>query len=113
MGVEEQADRGAVWRNGAADTAVGRDGNYAKIAMLQTPDGNGRLEFFECIHRDAIQTDLPPNEIGMRRVTFSPDDIEQALAIAAAHGCHPLRDLATCDDAARSRSTSGRCARRG
>ena len=26
------------------DTAVGLDGNHANIAMLQTPDGNGRLE---------------------------------------------------------------------
>jgi hypothetical protein len=26
------------------DTAVGLDGNHARIAMLQTPDGNGRLE---------------------------------------------------------------------
>jgi glyoxylase I family protein len=26
-----------------ADTAVGLDGNHAKIAMLQTPDGNGRI----------------------------------------------------------------------
>src|ERR671910_3046981 len=25
------------------DTAVGLDGNHANIAMLQTPDGNGRL----------------------------------------------------------------------
>src|SRR3954454_24775480 len=30
-----------------ADTAVGRDGNHANIAMLQTPDGNGRLGLFE------------------------------------------------------------------
>ena len=30
-----------------ADTAVGLDGNHAHIAMLQTPDGNGRLELFE------------------------------------------------------------------
>jgi len=29
------------------DTAVGLDGNHAKIAMLQTPDGNGRLELAE------------------------------------------------------------------
>lgn len=32
-----------------SDTAVGLDGNHAKIAMLQTPDGNGRLERFEYI----------------------------------------------------------------
>jgi len=39
-----------------ADTAVGLDGNHAKIAMLQTPGGNGRLELFEYIHPDAIET---------------------------------------------------------
>ncbi|GMA34607.1 hypothetical protein GCM10025876_08110 [Demequina litorisediminis] len=26
-----------------ADTAVGLDGNHAKIALLRTPDGHGRL----------------------------------------------------------------------
>src|SRR6476646_10232922 len=40
-----------------SDTCVGLDGNHAKIAMLQTPDGNGRLELFEYIHPDAIETD--------------------------------------------------------
>ena len=38
------------------DTAVGLDGNHANIAMLQTPDGSGRLELFEYIHPDAIET---------------------------------------------------------
>src|SRR6185437_8714523 len=37
------------------DTAVGLDGNHAKIAMLQTPDGVGRLELFEYIHPEAIE----------------------------------------------------------
>lgn len=27
-----------------ADTAVGLDGNHADIALLQTPDGHGRIE---------------------------------------------------------------------
>ena len=72
------------------DTAVGLDGNHARIAMLQTPDGNGRLELFEYIHPDAIETEpTRPNEIGMHRVAFSVDDIDEALAIAARHGCHP------------------------
>ena len=81
------------------DTAVGLDGNHAKIAMLQTPDGNGRLELFEYIHPDAIETEpTRPNEIGMHRVAFSVDDIDEALAIAARHGCHPLRGVATYED---------------
>lgn len=78
-----------------ADTAVGLDGNHAKIAMLQTPDGNGRLELFEYIHPDAIETqDTLPNEIGMHRVAFSVDDIDEAIRIAAKHGCYPLRGVA-------------------
>ena len=77
------------------DTAVGLDGNHAKIAMLQTPDGHGRLELFEYIHPDAIETDPTlPNEIGMHRVAFSVDNIDDALEIAAKHGCFPLRGVA-------------------
>ncbi|HEY0520885.1 MAG TPA: VOC family protein [Ilumatobacteraceae bacterium] len=82
-----------------ADTAVGLDGNHAKIAMLQTPDGNGRLELFEYIHPDAIETEpTRPNEIGMHRIAFSVDDMDAALEIAATHGYHPLRGVATYED---------------
>jgi glyoxylase I family protein len=82
-----------------ADTAVGLDGNHAKIAVLQTPDGQGQLELFEYIHPDAIETKpTRPNEIGMHRVAFSVDDIEEALEIAAKHGCYPLRGVAIYED---------------
>ncbi|WP_029088588.1 VOC family protein [Brevibacterium album] len=78
-----------------ADTAVGLDGNHARIALLQTPDGHGRLELFEYIHPEAIGTaPTRPHEIGMHRVAFSVDDLDGALAIAARHGCHPLRGVA-------------------
>ena len=66
---------------------------------FQTPDGNGRLELFEYIHPDAIETEPTlPNEIGMHRVAFSVDDIDESLAIAARHGCYPLRGVATYED---------------
>ena len=81
------------------DTAVGLDGNHANIAMLQTPDGNGRIELFEYVHPEAIETSATrPNEIGMHRVAFSVDDIDEALHTAARHGCHPLRGVATYGD---------------
>jgi hypothetical protein len=35
---------------------------------------------------------LPP------RVAFSVDDIDESLAIAARHGCYPLRGVATYED---------------
>jgi glyoxylase I family protein len=75
------------------------DGNHARIAMLETPDGHGRLELFEYIHPEAIETEPTlPNEIGMHRVAFSVDDIDEALVIAAKHGCFPLRGVATYED---------------
>ncbi len=81
------------------DIAVGLDGNHARIAMLQTPDGQGRLELFEYLHPEAIETEPTlPHEIGMHRVAFSVDDIDEALAIAAKHGCHPLRGVANYQD---------------
>ena len=82
-----------------ADTAVGLDGNHAKIALLQTPDGRGHLELFEYIHPDALETQpTMPNEIGMHRVAFSVDSIDEALEIAAKHGCFPLRGVAIYQD---------------
>ncbi len=82
-----------------ADTTVGLDGNHVKMAMLETPDGHGRLELFEYIHPDAIETEpTRPNEIGMHRVAFSVDDVDEAPEIAATHGCHPLRGVANYQD---------------
>ena len=82
------------------ETAVGLDGNHAKIAMLQTPDGHGQLELFEYIHPEANETaPTRPNDIGMHRVAFSVDTLDTALEIAAKHGCHPLRGVATYGDA--------------
>lgn len=82
-----------------AETAVGLDGNHAKVAVLQTPDGTGQLELFEYIHPDANETEpTQPHDIGMHRVAFKVDDIEESLEIAARHGCHPLRGVATYED---------------
>ena len=81
------------------DIAVGLDGNHANSAMHQTPDGNGRIELFEYIHPEAIMSGpTVPNEIGMHRVAFSADDIDEALDVAARHGCHPLRGVANYND---------------
>ena len=82
------------------DTAVGLDGNHANIAMLETPDGQGRLELVEYIHPEANESNPShPNDIGMHRVAFSVDNIDNSLEIAAKHGCFPLRAVAVYSDA--------------
>ncbi len=82
-----------------SDTAVGLDGNHAKVAVLATPDGHGQLELFEYLDDLAIETEpTRPNEIGMHRLAFSVDDIDESLDIAASHGCYPLRGVANYQD---------------
>ncbi|MGB3770023.1 MAG: VOC family protein [Rhodococcus sp. (in: high G+C Gram-positive bacteria)] len=82
-----------------SDTAVGLDGNHSNIAMLRTPDGHGHLELVEYLHPKPIESDAtPPNRIGTHRVAFSVDSIDDALTVAARHGCYPLRGVANYDD---------------
>ena len=82
-----------------AETAVGLDGNHARIALLGAPDGSGRLELFEYLHPEALETSPTlPHEIGMHRVAFRVEDLDAALEIASRHGCHPLRGVATYGD---------------
>src|SRR4051794_1623806 len=81
------------------DTAVGLDGNHANIAMLQTPDGLGRLAPFDSIHPEASESEpAQPNQTGMHRVAFSVDDIDEAREPPARHGCRPPRGVAAYED---------------
>jgi glyoxylase I family protein len=91
-----------------ASTAVGLDGNHAKIALLATSDGQGRVELFEYVHPDAIETaPTLPNEIGMHRIAFQVDDIDAALAVIARRGYGPLRGVANYQDVYRLAYVSG------
>jgi len=75
--------------------SVERGERVARRERIGVEGGEGRIELFEYIHPDAIETEPTlPNEIGMHRVSFAVDDIDTALAIAAKHGCHPLRGVA-------------------
>jgi glyoxylase I family protein len=81
------------------ETAVGLDGNHANIAMLE------RQTATVVSSSSSTSTPVPStrsspglNEIGMHRVQFSVDDLDEALEIAARHGRHPLCGVATHED---------------
>ncbi len=80
------------------DDSVGHDANDANIAKYETPDGNGRIAVR--VHPSGGNRDRtdPAQRDRHARVAFSVDDIDDPSEIAARHGCHPLRGVATYED---------------
>lgn len=87
-----------------ADQAVGLDGIRSEIAMMRTPDGHGRLELTKYFHPEASATSppaLPPNTLGLHRVMFAVDDLDDTLDRLRPHGAELLREVANYQDAYR------------
>jgi glyoxylase I family protein len=71
----------------------------APLGLCFMPAGATRKTVKNRVHMDLTETEpTRPNEIGMHRVAFSVEDIDEALEIAARHNCHPLRGVATYGD---------------
>jgi catechol 2,3-dioxygenase-like lactoylglutathione lyase family enzyme len=64
------------------DRVIGLDGVRAKIAMLRTPDGDGRVELseFDSPPSQDGDSDAPSNARGIRHLSFAVDDIDTLLA---------------------------------
>ncbi|WP_430296825.1 VOC family protein [Sinomonas sp. B1-1] len=80
-----------------ADQTVGLDGVRSDIAMMATPDGHGRLELTKYHHPAAMAAQPPappPNTLGLHRVMFAVDDIDDTLARLRAHGAELLGEVA-------------------
>ena len=79
-----------------ADRVVGLDG-----AMMRTPDGHGRLELMK-FHSPATVSaepkNAPANTLGIRRIMFAVEDIEDVLVRLRAHGAELVGELAKYED---------------
>jgi catechol 2,3-dioxygenase-like lactoylglutathione lyase family enzyme len=85
------------------DRIVGLDGVRAEIAMLQTPDGHGRLELVK-FHSPSAQgdnQDAPANTLGIRHVAFAVDDIDTAVAGLRTHGAELVGEVERYEDSYR------------
>ncbi len=79
-----------------ADECVGLDGIRCEIAMLRTPDGRGALELSRYLNPVASAfspQDPPHNIVGMHRVMFAVDDLDDTLERLRPHGGVPLRGV--------------------
>jgi catechol 2,3-dioxygenase-like lactoylglutathione lyase family enzyme len=70
------------------DRVIGLDGARSNIAMLRTPDGDGRVELTEFQSPPARQgdADAPSNTLGIRHLAFTVDDIDATVEAVRAHG---------------------------
>ncbi|WP_211301418.1 VOC family protein [Murinocardiopsis flavida] len=87
-----------------ADRTVGLDGVRCDIAMMRTPDGHSRLELAKYLSPAAIgdASHHPPhNTLGMHRVMFAVDDIEDVVARLRNHGAELVGELARYGDSYR------------
>ena len=83
------------------DRVVGLDGVRNDIAMMRTPDGHGRLELIKFHTPPAISAEpknAPVNTLGIRRIMFAVEDIEDVLARLQAHGAELVGELAQYED---------------
>ncbi len=84
-----------------ADRIVGLHGVRSEIAMMRTPDGNGRLELDKFHAPPAVRPepqDVPVNTLGIRRIMFAVDDIEDVVARLKTKGAELIGEVTDIED---------------
>lgn len=81
-----------------SDRIVGLKGQKVDIAMMATPDGHSRLELMQYQKPAAVRgvpKDAPANTLGIRRIMFAVDDIDDTVArLRAKHGATLVGEIA-------------------
>jgi catechol 2,3-dioxygenase-like lactoylglutathione lyase family enzyme len=88
---------------GWVDRVIGLDDVRADIAMMRTPDGHGRLELSKFHAPTAIsgESNAPVNTLGIRRIMFAVEDIEEVIARLRSHGAQLVGELEQYEDSYR------------
>jgi len=85
----------------AVDSTVGLEGVRADIAMMRTPDGHGRVELTRFHTPPAVRAEpenAPANALGIRRIMFTVDDIDDVVARLRSHGAELVGEIAQYED---------------
>jgi catechol 2,3-dioxygenase-like lactoylglutathione lyase family enzyme len=82
------------------DRVVGLENVRCEICMLQTSAGKGQLELMHFLSPKAREgvSDASPNTLGIRRIAFSVDDIDAAVAKVKDQGLELLGEVVRYED---------------
>ena len=86
---------------GFVDRVVGLENVRSEIAMMRTPDGHGRVELSKFHAPAAIKgapQNAPVNTLGMRRIMFAVDDVDDVVVRLRAHGAELVGEVAQYED---------------
>jgi catechol 2,3-dioxygenase-like lactoylglutathione lyase family enzyme len=86
------------------DRVVGLEGVRVDVAMMRTPDGHSRLELMKFRTPAAVSAEpenAPANTLGIRRIMFAVDDIEDVVARLHTHGAELVGELEQYQDSYR------------
>ena len=80
-----------------AGRIIGLDDVRCDIAMMRTPDGHGRVELSRFHTPPAVRAepeDAPANALGIRRIMFAVDDIDDVVArLRDGHGAELVGEI--------------------
>ena len=85
----------------SVDRLVGLDNVRTDIALMRTPDGHGRIELMKFQRPTAVRAEpknAPANTLGIRRIMFAVDEIEDVVARLRAHGAQLVGELTQYED---------------
>ena len=83
------------------ERVIGIDDVRQDVAMLRTPDGHGRIElamFHAPKAVGGVPEDAPANTLGIRRIMFAVDDIDDVVARLRAHGAELVGEVVRYED---------------
>jgi len=84
-----------------ADRTVGLEGVRVDVAMMRTPDGHSKLELMQFQRPPAVGVEpkaAPSNALGLRRLMFAVDDIEDTIARLRTHGAELVGEVVRFED---------------
>ena len=84
-----------------ADLVVGLENVRSEIVMLRTPDGKGRVELSKFLSPAAVSSEpkiAPSNTLGIRRIMFAVEDLDNVLTRLRAHGAELVGGVAQFED---------------
>ena len=84
-----------------AGQVIGLDDVRADITMMRTPDGHGKVELSKFHSPPAVRAepeDAPSNALGMRRIMFSVEGIDDVVARLRNHGGELVGEIEQYED---------------